>query len=187
MNRYHITLGALTTANGIVVSASSHGTINGKPIALEGDEIMCRSCKSTGYIVCIGPRIPGVWMGKQVALDGDLCVCKCKRTPKLLPNQSLRFQTVDVGAGNANAGSARSAGLGQEYLTEDSPDEQVRAVDAKTGEAIPELAYYIQAPDGSTYTGYTDAEGLCERVTTQQPEELTVWFGEDAEKKRKGA
>lgn len=76
--------------------------------------------------------------------------------------------------------------FGPEHVTEESPDEQVRAIDAKTGKPIPELAYYIEAPDGSTYTGYTDADGLCERVTTYQPEQLTVWFGEDAEKKKQG-
>ena len=63
----------------------------------------------------------------------------------------------------------------------------MRAIDAKTGKPIPELTYYIEAPDGSTYIGHTDADGLCERVTTYQPEELAVWFGEDAEKKMQGA
>ena len=35
MRRYHITLGASTTAGGKVTSASSHGSINGVRIALE--------------------------------------------------------------------------------------------------------------------------------------------------------
>ncbi|MDR9835326.1 PAAR domain-containing protein [Herbaspirillum huttiense] len=73
--------------------------------------------------------------------------------------------------------------FGPEHLTEESPDEQVRAIDGKTGEPIPDLAYYIKAPDGTTYSGYTNANGLCERVTTYHPEELSVWFGEDAETK----
>ena len=55
------------------------------------------------------------------------------------------------------------------------------------GEPIADLAYYIQAPYGSTYSGHTDENGLCERVTTFHIEELTVWFGEDAEQKRQGA
>lgn len=74
----------------------------------------------------------------------------------------------------------------QEHFTDDSPDEQVRAVDVKTGEPISDLAYYIKAPDGSTYTGHTDKNGLSERVTTYQSEELSVWFGEAAEKKIRG-
>lgn len=73
--------------------------------------------------------------------------------------------------------------FGPEHLTEESPDEQVRAIDGKTGEPIPDLAYYIKAPDGTTYSGYTDTNGLCERVATYHPEELSVWFGEDAETK----
>ncbi|WP_229261177.1 PAAR domain-containing protein [Duganella levis] len=41
MKRYTVTLGASTTAGGKVISASSHGAINGVPIALENDGIFC--------------------------------------------------------------------------------------------------------------------------------------------------
>lgn len=61
-------------------------------------------------------------------------------------------------------------------------DEQVQAIDAKTGEFIPGLAYYIKTQSGVIYMGHTDAHGLCERITTSDAEELTVLFGEDAER-----
>ena len=95
MRRYHITLGASTTAGGKVSSASSHGSINGARIALEGDTVTCPACKTTGKIACIAPRIPESWNGKQVALEDDLCICGCAPPPKLKPNQSLKCQVID--------------------------------------------------------------------------------------------
>ena len=95
MRRYHITLGASTTAGGKVTSASSHGSINGVRIALEGDMITCPACKTTGKIACIAPRIPENWNGKQVALEDDLCICGCAPPPKLKASQSLKCQVIE--------------------------------------------------------------------------------------------
>lgn len=53
MKRYHITLGASTTAGGKVITASSCCSIDGVKVALEGDKIICPACKSQGSI-----RIP---------------------------------------------------------------------------------------------------------------------------------
>lgn len=96
MKRHHITLGARTTADGIVTSATSPISIEGARIALEGDEIRCDTCGSTGLIQCIGPRVPEQWNGKQVALENDLCICQCVPHPRLLSNQVQRFQFVDA-------------------------------------------------------------------------------------------
>jgi uncharacterized Zn-binding protein involved in type VI secretion len=94
MKRHTLTLGASTTAGGKVISASSHGSINGVMIALEEDMIFCPACKSQGKIVCTGPRIPETWNGKNVALENDLCLCGCPSPPKLVPNQSVRYQVI---------------------------------------------------------------------------------------------
>lgn len=95
MKRYHITLGASTTANGVVTSASALITINGAQIALEGDPVSCPRCASVGVIRCIGPRIPERYNGKQVALENDLCICNCPRPPRLLANQTLKSQYIE--------------------------------------------------------------------------------------------
>lgn len=95
MKCHTITLGATTTANGKIISASSTGSINGAPIALEGDLIFCPACKSQGRILCIKPRIPETWNGKKVALENDLCVCACPKPPRLIPSQSIRFQDLE--------------------------------------------------------------------------------------------
>lgn len=104
MKRYHITLGASTTAGGKVITASSCCSIDGVKVAVEGDKIVCPACKSQGSIRIFGPRIPESWNGKQVALQDDLCVCKCPSPPKLVANQSLKCQVV----GDAEAGCSVS-------------------------------------------------------------------------------
>lgn len=69
-------------------------SINGARIAVEGDEIDCPACATKGRIACIGPRISDTWNGKQVALENDLCLCACSSPPRLVPNQTLKYQTV---------------------------------------------------------------------------------------------
>jgi uncharacterized Zn-binding protein involved in type VI secretion len=114
MRRYHITLGASTTAGGKVVSASSNGSINGTRIALEGDAVTCPACKATGKISCVTPRIPETWNGKQVALENDLCICKCSTPPKLKPNQSLRCQVLE-GSPSSTQQNPKTDNLAEEY------------------------------------------------------------------------
>jgi uncharacterized Zn-binding protein involved in type VI secretion len=98
MKRHIITLGARTTADGVVTSASSAISIDGARVALEGDEVSCHTCGGTGTIRCAGPRTPERFDGRLVALENDLCVCNCATPPKLLPSQHLRYQAVDDAA-----------------------------------------------------------------------------------------
>jgi uncharacterized Zn-binding protein involved in type VI secretion len=98
MKRYNITVGAKTTVDGTVVSGWHRGSINGQAMAREGDEVTCPECDSTGTIVCVGPRLSEDWEGRKPALDGDLCKCKCDPSPKLIANQTIRSQQIDVGS-----------------------------------------------------------------------------------------
>jgi uncharacterized Zn-binding protein involved in type VI secretion len=95
MKRHHITLGARTTADGVVTSATSVISVDGARIALEGDEVSCHACGGTGRIRCIGPRTGEQYNGKRVALENDECVCNCATPPKLVPSQATLFQSVD--------------------------------------------------------------------------------------------
>jgi uncharacterized Zn-binding protein involved in type VI secretion len=95
MKRHLITLGASTTADGVVTSASSAISIAGARVALEGDEVSCHTCGATGTIRCTGPRTPERFDGKLVALENDECICNCATPPKLIPGQHLRYQVVD--------------------------------------------------------------------------------------------
>ncbi|WP_307724837.1 PAAR domain-containing protein [Pseudoduganella flava] len=65
LRRHHITLGAMTTVGGKVVSASSSMSIGGRSMALEGDQVLCPACRSTGRIVCTEPRVPEIWNGRK--------------------------------------------------------------------------------------------------------------------------
>jgi uncharacterized Zn-binding protein involved in type VI secretion len=98
MKRHHITLGASTTTGGKVITASGIMRIHNLSIALDGDTIACLACKSIGRIVCIGPRNTETINGKAVALEKDLCVCKCRIPPRLIANQTLRYQALEGSA-----------------------------------------------------------------------------------------
>jgi uncharacterized Zn-binding protein involved in type VI secretion len=92
--RYLITLGATTTANGKVTTATSMRRIGGVPVALEGDTVHCQACGSDGVIQLDGPRLTERWNGKLVALEDDLCVCSCSTPPKLVAIQQTVCQDV---------------------------------------------------------------------------------------------
>ncbi|MBC2690421.1 PAAR domain-containing protein [Pseudomonas kielensis] len=82
MRRYHITVGAKTTADGTVMTGYEFWTIDGQPIAREGDEVACPACDSTGVIVCDGPhlvdlmqaRVHDVGHGQYHAVSGRVSV-----------------------------------------------------------------------------------------------------------------
>jgi uncharacterized Zn-binding protein involved in type VI secretion len=94
--RYLITLGAPTTADGKVTSASSFRSINGVKAALEGDKVWCPQCNSEGVIALDGPRLSETCNGRQQALNDDLCLCKCNPSPRLLTAQTFACQKVDA-------------------------------------------------------------------------------------------
>lgn len=95
MIRYHITLGATTTAGGKVVSAASTRSINGAALACAGDTVVCPACKSDGVIEPDGLRLDERFDGRQFALSDDLCRCKCQPLPRLVANQTFSSQVVD--------------------------------------------------------------------------------------------
>jgi uncharacterized Zn-binding protein involved in type VI secretion len=94
IKRYHITLGATTTAGGTVTSATALMTINGVKVALDGDAVSCKACNSSGYIKADGPRLGDRCNGRELALTDDLCICRCDPPPRLVHIQTLRSQTI---------------------------------------------------------------------------------------------
>lgn len=186
MKRHYITLGSYTTAGGVVVSATSRKTLDGARAAVEGDKIACPSCKSTGRIVCTGPRIPDVCDGKAMALENDFCVCGCVPPPRLIPAQSRWFQTIE-GSGKAESGEAVAERVFQnadgnwvrikEPGSDDDPyDEQAHLV----ASAIAGVPYYIETMDGRTFSGRIDENGLLPRIDTYGEDEYNIYLGDDA-------
>lgn len=82
-------------------------------IALENDPVHCPACNSTGHIVCVGPRLSERWNGIQVALESDLCVCQCYPHLRLVPSQTMRWQSISENAASADV-------VGQSGTTSDS-------------------------------------------------------------------
>ncbi len=159
MKRYTITLGASTTAGGKVISASSHGSINGVKISLEEDVIFCPACKTEGKIVCIGPRIPEMWKGKNVALENDLCVCGCPNPPRLVPNQSLRCQVVGETEGDTSEAGTTSSSAETSANSVTMYDERYVLIDDESGEPLAKTEYALRRESGKVEFGTTDAQG----------------------------
>jgi hypothetical protein len=118
-------------------------------------------------------------MSKQEALDGDICLCKCSPPPVIHASQNDCFHNSDdaaaVVASMQTSLPVSASPSGEIY------DEQVQVIDKITEKPIPNLSYFIKTQSGTVYSGYTNDEGLCERIVTSEPEELFVWLGKDAE------
>lgn len=158
MKRYTITLGATTTVGGKIISASSNGSINSVTIALEDDLIFCPACKSQGKILCVEPRIHETWNGKKVALENDLCLCGCPNPPRLVPNQSLRYQALrndNEGSMSAHARADAMNGVKAESMF----DDKFILFDDDTGEALPGTEYALRRANGQVEFGTTDDKG----------------------------
>jgi uncharacterized Zn-binding protein involved in type VI secretion len=189
MNRYHITLGAKTTAGGIVMTASSCCSINGVKVAVEGDSIVCPACRSKGVIRNFGPRIPESWNGKQVALQDDLCVCACPSPPRLIANQHLKYQNIGGGGGSGDGGNggaahteAAAAGIASAVrtqaqaaaLTEQAERVALRFVDDFTQAPIASKRYRLELPE-RTIEGQTDANGYTQAIDIADRDRLVAW------------
>ncbi|WP_086004076.1 PAAR domain-containing protein [Pseudomonas tolaasii] len=96
MQRYHITVGAKTTSNGSVRSGSAGFSIDGMAKSIEGDEVYCPACDTTGVIRSDGPRLVEMINGCNAALDDDICSCKCDPPPRLIANQTRSSQIIGV-------------------------------------------------------------------------------------------
>ena len=175
MKRYTITLGASTTAGGKVISASSNGSINGSPIALENDFVFCPACKSQGKIRCVEPRIPELWNGKKVALENDLCLCGCPTPPRLVPNQSLRCQQLTDPGDVDRSAYAQGAPVTQKN-DEKLFDDRFILLDEDTDAPMPNTEYAIRRANGQLEFGVTDAEGHTHLLTaTAKAESVDIY------------
>ena len=170
MKRHHITLGASTTADGIVVSATAMISINGAQVALEGDAINCRTCGSTGIIRCVGPRIAERYNGKQVALENDLCICKCPRPPRLIANQTSKAQFIEDSDTRWVAPHNLAEGKhGAAY------DQRFLLLDRLTQVPLARQPYRLK--HGSTIVeGVTDEDGYTVPIPTGANTDTVEWY-----------
>lgn len=171
--RYHITDGAKTTANGTVRASAIWFKLDGAPLAREGDPVDCAACGTEGVIRCVQPRMPDHLDGRQFALSDDLCICGCTPPPKLIAEQTTRFQLLalisEEQLQQASAPARRQA-ISHIY------DEQLRLV----APPIEGLPYYIETKDGRTFSGRTGPGGLLPRIETHDENEYAVLWGDEA-------
>lgn len=168
MKRYHITLGAATTAGGSVSAASGGHTINGARVAVDNDPIACPACRSIGRISCVGPRVPERTNGKAVALQDDLCICLCSPPPRLLPSQALKYQFIHA----PDAPAATPPGQSDD-------DMPLRLLDHWDGQPLAGQPYRLELP-GRIVSGTTDTDGYTRPLNAAERAALLLaWHAHD--------
>jgi uncharacterized Zn-binding protein involved in type VI secretion len=69
VQRRFIVLGDTTSHGGLVVTANSRMTIDGRPVACVGDKVTCPRCEGLHVILGYGKN---TWLdGKEMACEGD--------------------------------------------------------------------------------------------------------------------
>lgn len=180
MHRYHITLGASTSAGGKVISASSCCSINGVAVAVEGDAVLCPACKSTGKIRIFGRRIPESWNGKQVALQDDLCICKCPSPPRLIASQTLKCQAIGAAPAPSDSEAIQAASVARTEAQSSAfgtQEEQIvlRLLDEVTQAPLAGRRYRLQLSD-QLIEGTTNAHGYTEPIKAADRAQLLAWI-----------
>lgn len=170
--RYHITLGARTTAGGVVTTATSACTIDGVDMAVEGDLVSCPVCQSDGKIVCDGPRLQEEWNGRQAALSDDLCACKCSPPPRLVAIQTYRSQDFGVADDDTPGNSL----VPTNATTED--EAPIRLLDRANRQPYRNQPYRLEFPD-KVIEGVTDEDGLTRPLSRADRSALLAWHVTD--------
>jgi uncharacterized Zn-binding protein involved in type VI secretion len=178
LKRYHITLGATTTAGGTVTSASSLMSIGDAKMALDGDEVSCAACNSKGIIKLDGPRRSEQFNSRQVALSDDLCICLCSPPPKLVNSQTQRYQFIDAASSMATAAPAAASQatstLASPARTEVDDKAAIRLLQPATREPFRQRPYKLQLHD-KIIKGTTDEEGFTQPLSSSERASLVAW------------
>ncbi|TFW34628.1 PAAR domain-containing protein [Massilia horti] len=179
IERFHITVGAKTSAGGEVISAAdSCRYINDALVAYERDQVRCPKCNSIGYIQPDGPRLSDTFNGKEVALGDDLCICKCNPPPRLIANQDFSCQTIDADwhAEQASAAAETVAELNTAGNSATVPPDTAPLVllDLKTQEPYRNRPYRLQLKD-KVIEGTTDQNGTTRPLTPSERAAVVEW------------
>jgi len=176
LRRYHITLGATTSAGGKVTTASAQCWIDGERVALEDDKLWCPQCASEGIIKLDGPRLTEWRDGRQVALSDDLCICKCNPPPRLISRQTEKYQEIDTEFHAAQAlAAARLACRSLDATSAQTPDDaSIRLLHPLTCEPLKYTPYRLQFID-RIIEGLTDSDGYSRPVSATDRAGLIAW------------
>ncbi|MET3930714.1 putative Zn-binding protein involved in type VI secretion [Lysobacter sp. OAE881] len=157
-----IRLGDKVEGGGSVISASGSGfTVDGRPVALQGDLAECATHQGVFAFVEGDPNF--IIDGRPATFDRMKLACGCRvlsscnyqwgRSPP------AREQVARSTAPVTTFQSGVTASAGETF------DEQIRFV-AFDGSPVSKLPYRLTLADGSHVSGTTDSSGFTERVRT---------------------
>jgi uncharacterized Zn-binding protein involved in type VI secretion len=169
--RYHITLGAPTTAGGKVITASALMSIDGARIALEGDKVSCPACNAEGTIRLDGARLSERYNDRQVALCDDLCACNCNPPPRLINSQTHKHQIIDPEHAAAAIPMTRPATASDGAIP-------LRLLHPHTREPLSFRPYKLEL-SGKVLEGRTDGEGCTQPLSAAERASLLAWHVDD--------
>jgi uncharacterized Zn-binding protein involved in type VI secretion len=182
VKRFHVTDGATTTAGGVVRASNKCSSLNGAAMALEGDPVDCPACGARGVIKCVMPRLNDRYGDKQYALSDDLCICGCNPAPKLIANQSFKYQAalwIDEGQAGTTAdrqtGDAAKAATSHAGSAKQADLRPLRFVMRGTDRPYANQPYRLDLADGKVVQGTTDASGATKPLTPDERAALRTW------------
>lgn len=183
-NRYALRNGDKTSTNGVLIATGVSVFHHDAMVGVQGDYATCPACKAGGPVM--NDCYPAFEInGKQILVTGARVYCKCPTHPTVTHSRTDFIIEVNRDGRHA-AFPAMASPSASSHLPSPARgeyDEQVRLVDEATQQPLSGLVYVIEVSDGTRYSGYTDADGFCQRITTAQPETLTVYTGDDAEQR----
>lgn len=163
-----------TTTGGFVTAYSSTIHDGGKKIALSGDEATCGNCKGLFKMFGTGKGISQ--KARSIVVDGDLVLCPCGKNRVIVgANPRVFVNTHSGSVVTSNAGAAVTSE--SSVLPTGTFDEQVRAAASVALDGYP---YLIEMADGRTFSGRVDASGKLPRIVTDDGDEYTVYWGDQA-------
>lgn len=181
LDRYFITLGATTTAGGKVTSANGFDTIDGVPIALEGDSCWCPACLSEGLIRADGPRLSDTLDGRELALADDLCICKCSPPPRLIATQTFMYQSIDSERYENAAAAAADIAAQANAFGKSAPADSLplALIDPDTQEPLRHRHYRLELAD-KVIEGTLDQNGWTRPLTAAERAGVVTWHVQPA-------
>lgn len=178
IGKHVIRLGDPTTHGGVVVSATGHFEMLGKPVARLGDKVTCPILGHGGCTIAEGDPLWSI-DGIPVALEGHKTSCGASLI-STLPNVTRSYE--GMGAPNQGEGAA-SVTAGVRFAGDDGKKEAHSPYDEQTQLISPPmegLPYFIEVSDGRSFSGRVDQSNLLPRIDTMGEDKYIVYWGEEA-------
>jgi uncharacterized Zn-binding protein involved in type VI secretion len=164
-----IRLGDSTSHGGKVVSATSHMTVGGLPVARLGDKC---TCPKRGHNNCVIVEGDTNWTidGIPVALEGHKLSCGGVLISSM-PNSGRDEAgggTASQGASLANLSSDGALASREAIASAQKQpeyDQHFLLINDQTGEPLEHARYRVTLSDGRSFNGVSNEAGLTEKVS----------------------